>query len=52
MDCTVNVEMEYLDKLIRESQKLETLRQITNGKDYADLKLIKAVIESEPTSGE
>lgn len=52
MDCTVNVEMEYLDKLIRESQKLETLRQITNGKDYADLKLIKAVMGSEPMSGE
>lgn len=52
MDCTVNVEMEYLDKLIRDSQKLETLRQITNGKDYADLKLIKAVMGSEPTSGE
>ena len=52
MDCTVNVEIGYLERLIRDSQKLETLRQITDGKDYADLKLIKAVIESEPTSGE
>ena len=52
MDCTVNVEIGYLERLIRDSQKLETLRQITDGKDYADLKLIKAVMGSDPMSGE